>query len=302
MNARAPLFILGILSLFAGCAPAPLALPASLGPDPWIIIDLEHQRYVDIADVARDVADADVVFFGEFHEDSIAHSLQVAFLEEIAARRGDVALGLEMFERDVQEVIDDWLRGETSDDDFLGRARPWPNYDVAYRPLVDIARAEGWPVVATNLPQFLASAIARGGLSALDTLAVDQRRFAAAESQCGDGDYWDRFVAAIIETADSSGHQAFGQSDPMLRNMFEAQCARDEAMAESIAGLLQPGRLVVHINGAFHSDFRLGTVARLVRRRPDARVRTISAIPLEDLDPLDMNAQRDRADYLILTP
>jgi uncharacterized iron-regulated protein len=92
-----------------------------------------------------------------------------------------------------------------------------------------------------------------------------------------------------------------GQS---LERYYLAQCVKDETMAESIArarGGVRP-RLVVHVNGAFHSDFGLGVVERVRRRLPTARVVVVTILPVRDIDRVepDDGAYR-RANFLIYT-
>lgn len=290
--------------LIVGCAPRAAAIMAlSLDDDtPYAIYEVADSRYIDLPTLVQDLTTADVVFFGEYHDDPVTHRLEYELLRRLGASREQVVLGLEMFGRDVQGVLGEYVSGEISEEEFLRTSRPWPNYAADYRPMVALAKERGWDVIATNLPQALASGIARGGLQSLETLPADQRRFAAAEIECPTGAYWERFVEAITESADSSGHVAVSEDDPMFRPMFEAQCARDEAMAETIAAVSGQGSLVYHVNGAFHSDYRLGIVPRLLRRRNGLEVRVISAIPIEDLSAPDLEEYLDRADYLIFTP
>ena len=85
-----------------------------------------------------------------------------------------------------------------------------------------------------------------------------------------------------------------------VNRMYFAQCLKDETMAESIARAWQPGRLVVHYNGSFHSDFRRGTAARVRRRLPDAKTSVLTVVPVANLDTVDpASSERKRADYLI---
>jgi uncharacterized iron-regulated protein len=94
----------------------------------------------------------------------------------------------------------------------------------------------------------------------------------------------------------------------MTSRFYEAQCAKDETMAESIAsawaaaGTGGTSPLVVHMNGAFHSDFRLGTASRVERRLPGRRVMVVSVVPVASLDALAPSPEdRRRGDYLIYT-
>ena len=89
------------------------------------------------------LADADVVGLGETHLDQLTHDAELELLRELAARRGNaVTLSMEMFERDVQPALDDYLAGRITEADFLARARPWKNYATDYRPLVELAKRE----------------------------------------------------------------------------------------------------------------------------------------------------------------
>jgi hypothetical protein len=95
-----------------------------------------------------------------------------------------------------------------------------------------------------------------------------------------------------------------------LERYYYAQCVKDETMAESIANALgspgqqsnaQGGPLVVHFNGAFHSDYRLGAASRAIRRAPKSNVKVISIVPVENLDAINADEYRKRGDYIIFT-
>jgi len=59
---------------------------------------------------------------------------------------------------------------------------------------------------------------------------------------------------------------------------------------------------IVHVNGAFHSDFGEGTADAARRRMPGRRIAVVSMLPVDDLDttkPDDDDFKR--ADYLVFT-
>ena len=91
----------------------------------------------------------------------------------------------------------------------------------------------------------------------------------------------------------------------MIERFYFAQCVKDETMAESVANLYREGMssrpLTVHFNGAFHSDYRLGTAARVKQRLPKASTRIVSIVPVENLDSLHPDEFRKRADFVIFT-
>jgi len=296
-----PLLVLAAIGLTA-CAPGLSAPPGPPGgASEYRLYRAAEGRFVTIEELTADLADADVLFFGEFHDDQTVHGVQrqlFAGLEGLEPRR--VVLGLEMFERDVQPVLDRYLSGEIGEEEFLAATRPWPNYRTDYRPLVEMARERGWRVVGTNMPQALATGIARTGLASLDELSPEERAGAAAEIQCPADQYFERFLDALGGAAERA-HGTPSAADPMMRRVFEAQCARDETMAEAIAPLLGSEAFVFHVNGSFHTDHFLGIVPRLLRREPEARVRVVATIQVKDLANPPLEENLDRADYLLFT-
>lgn len=253
------------------------------------------------------ISHADVVFFGEQHDDPETHRAELETLDAIGQLGRPVVLSLEMFERDVQPVLDDYLAGRITESDFLSRTRPWPRYATDYRRLVELARARHWPVIASDVPRPLASAVGRKGVAALDTLTAVERLTAARDNVCPMDDYHARFMDEMHAHSTGSGGAAEpGDSLPtaMAERFYLAQCVKDETMAESIvkAKLAAPrNAIVIHFDGAFHSDYGQGTVARVKRREPSWDVVVISAVPVADPMVAPIAPETGVADFVIFT-
>lgn len=104
--------------------------------------------------------DFDVVFVGEVHGSRFAHKAELTLLTGLSQRDPNLVLALEMFERDVQDILDAYLKGDISEDQFLEQSRPWPNYQDDYRPLIELGKRKGIPVIAANVPRRVAAAVA----------------------------------------------------------------------------------------------------------------------------------------------
>jgi uncharacterized iron-regulated protein len=284
-------------------APVPEAAAPTVGYAAHRAYDTRKKRFVDFETMSAQLAKADIVFLGEQHDDPRTHQLQAAALDAIARRRtGPIVLALEMFERDVQGNLDAYLAGSRSEADFLASSRPWPNYRTDYRPMVEFARAKGWPVVGGNVPRRLASVVARRGLAAIDSLPAGDRAFVAKQLNCPRDAYWTRFKATM---GDMSGHGmqlSPEQVDQMVWRTYEAQCVKDETMGEAVAETHTARQaMVIHANGSFHSDYRYGTAERVKWRLPNARIAVVSFVPVEDLDTVDGKARRKLGDYVVFT-
>ena len=272
---------------------------------PERVYDTRRQAFADFERMLADFTGADVVLVGEQHDDPNTHRLESAMLQGLARRGVKVTVSLEMFERDVQPAIDSYLAGAISEEDFLKRSRPWPRYATDYRPLVEIAKAHGWPVIAANVPRRHASAVAKGGLQALDGLDPAERGSAARDLQCPFDAYFDRF-SDTMKNHTSKGETTPGEQRAMMERYYFSQCVKDETMAESLAVSAAQRPVgagpIVHFTGAFHSDFGAGTTSRIRRRLGGDSVAAVSILPVDDLDSLaPAGKELERAEYLVYT-
>jgi uncharacterized iron-regulated protein len=238
---------------------------------------------------------ADVVFLGEYHEDPNTHVLQFEILSELyAMRQGHVALSMEQFERDVQSVLDDYLAGRIDEAAFLAQSRPWPNYDPDYKRMIEFSKAQGLPVCAANIPRPLASRVAKEGFDAAWAgYTPEERPWIAAETSAPKDAYYSLFAQVMGGGGDA--HGGMGMSEDMLYSVYQAQCIKDDTMAESIARLREadPSALIVHTNGSFHSDYRLGTVMRVIARRSPPATATADRVLVVALRPVSGWSQAD---------
>lgn len=161
------------------------------GPSPWAAPPLEKAvsirdgrtgELLSLDELLEGLAEADAVFLGETHNDETTHRVELVVYDGLLARRdGNVTLAMEMFERDVQQTLDDSLAGEIPEEEFLAKARPWSNYRAAYRPLIETAKAAGKPVIASNVPRPLLRRVAAEGPEVLESLEGDEQRQAPEE-------------------------------------------------------------------------------------------------------------------------
>ena len=241
------------------------------------------------------LAQADVVFVGEQHDDPATHALELQILQGLHDREGTrLRLAMEMWERDVQPALDDYLQGKTGEAAFLKAARPWANYQTDYRPLVEYARANHIPVIASNAPQSVVSRVGREGLAAVP------RADLPLLVQAPHDDYWERFGATMAGMGGAHG----AMDAATVQRFYEAQVVRDETMAESVVHALggADGLLVLHVNGRFHSDFGGGIPRRVLWRRPRARVLIVSVVPVARMPALLTPDQRAMGDFLVFVP
>ncbi|MDU0371658.1 ChaN family lipoprotein [Hymenobacter endophyticus] len=243
----------------------------------------------------KELTQADVVFFGEQHNDPIAHWLELQLTKDLLRlRQGQLVLGLEMFERDVQPLVDQYTTGELDDKAFEADSRPWPNYATDYRPLLQLARQQKFRVVGTNVPRRYASQVAKGGLEALDALPAAEKAWLTPLPLVVDFSlpgYQNMAKMFGGDAAHSVGTQ----------NIIRAQALKDATMAYFLNQARPEGHLLLHLNGAYHSDNHDGILAYLRQQNPKLKVLTISAVAQEQLDKLAQDNQQ-KADFVVVVP
>ncbi len=216
-----------------------------------------------------------VVFIGEQHDDPLAHQWELYIWEALA--EDGRALALEMFETDVQGLLDSYLAGEVTEEEFLEGSRPWGNYTTDYAPLVELARERGLPVIAANVPRRYAAMVASGGWQAISAEPFFQELQVDSSSTF--------YRNAFMETMEAVGDQMHGM--PMsMDDLYRAQLLKDAVMASSIEGLR-----CVFVCGGFHSDHHSGIPDQMGEGADFITVRI-----LPEGEPLDPEA----ADYVII--
>ncbi|MDB5007176.1 MAG: hypothetical protein JWP45_1569 [Mucilaginibacter sp.] len=251
------------------------------------------QKQISLNDIAKEVDKADVLFFGEEHDDSTGHYLEYSLLKHLAEKfPGKVALSMEMFETDCQTVLDEYLNGLIREKDFIRDARAWPNYND-YRPLVEYAKANHIPVIAANAPGRYTSMVNRSGLVSLNRLSATGLTYLPPlPIDTATGAYYEKFFKIM------GGHEAMAGMQ-----IYQAQNLWDATMGWSIARFLKKHAhyKILHLNGGFHSEEKLGAVAQLKKYAPDVRILNIAAYADDSFINPDWNKFKQMGDYIILT-
>lgn len=229
--------------------PALLLLLASLATAPADTVTTGHYRVFDgegnpssIEAIVEAMAEADVLYIGETHDDPVAHHLQRELLERAftALHQRGVVLSMEMFTRDVQRVVDEYLAGLITESHFTGASSPWINYGTDYRPLVEFARIHSIPVVAANAPRRYVNRVTRLGPESLYDLPDYTRESMAPLPYAPASDRyraeWDTLMAesmAEMQAAADSAAEPGEASRPAMPAM--------PAMAPAAPDSLPPG-------------------------------------------------------------
>jgi len=257
------------------------------------IYSVAKQKIVSLDDITNDMMNADVLFFGEEHNDSTGHFLAYSLFKKLTQKYPDKsALSLEMFETDCQNVLNEYLTGLIREKNFITEARAWHNYKD-YRPLIEWAKANKIPVVAANAPNRYVNMTNRMGLQSLNQLNTTGKSYLPPlPIDTASGPYYDKFLQIM------GGHAALGGMQ-----MFQAQNLWDATMGWSIARFAKAhkGYKILQLNGGFHSEEKLGAAAQLKKYAPKIRILNIATFDDENLENPDWARLSKNGDYIIVT-
>ncbi|TNE64086.1 MAG: iron-regulated protein [Bacteroidetes bacterium] len=272
---------IAILLLCACCSLAALAQQK-----PAYILYNSKGKKVSYSKMLRSLQTRDIILFGEYHNNAIAHWLQLELVKDLHPKR-PLVLGAEMIEADNQDELDLYLKGEINFAGLDTLARLWKNYKTDYAPLVDFAKANNLAFAATNIPRRYASKVAQGGFEALDTLSAEEKAWIAPLPMAYDPEL-PGYKGMLTMMGDMHGSE----------NFPKAQACKDATMAHFILQYYRPGSLFIHFNGAYHSNNYEGILWYLQRQQPALKYATITTVVQQDIHHL-LEENKGLADFIL---
>jgi uncharacterized iron-regulated protein len=254
-------------------------------------------KKADYVDMVKDARKADIVFFGELHDNPIAHWLELELTKSIFTEKGNnLVLAAEMFETDNQLLIDEYFSGIIKESSFESEVRLWNNYKTDYKPLLDFAKNNGLKFVASNIPRRYASVVSSGGFEALQKLSSEGLNYIAPLPI-----EYDPELPCYKDMLSMGSSMGGPMAQKVNENLPKAQAVKDATMANSIVKYYQPGQTVIHYNGSYHSDRYMGILWYLNRYRPGLKITTITTVLQDDTGRMD-EEYRGTADFVIVIP
>ncbi|MFP4489678.1 MAG: ChaN family lipoprotein [Bacteroidales bacterium] len=260
----------------------------------YILYDSQG-REASWEDLIKDAAAADIVFYGELHNDPISHWLELEITKDLYSVLGNRLIpGAEMFERDDQLIIDEYLADMYDAGKFEPEAKLWKNYDTDYKPLLEFSRVNGLKFIATNVPRRYASMVSRSGLDILDSLSEEAKEYIAPLPILYDPEL--KGYRDMLNMMQGGNGMAHANS-----NLPKAQALKDATMAYSILEHWQEGKTFIHYNGAYHSRNFEGIIWYLLQADPGLKIVTVETVIQEDISALAED-NKGVASYIVCVP
>lgn len=283
------------------------ATKSGLSEKHYRIYSVKTGKEVSLDTVISAMKNYDVLFYGEEHNDSVTHYLEKTVFEKLNNMYGsNLALSMEMFDRDVQPVMNEYLKGFIREKNFAKDARVWSNYRD-YKPMVELAKEKKLDVICANAPGRYTNLAGRKGQAVLKDLPAESKMFfAPLPYDTAQGKYYDKLQ-------EMSGHSPAAKNDtakvrkPVASmgtfNLVVAQSLWDATMAYSISEYRhrQPAKKIMQVNGRFHSDEGFAVATQLKKYSPKTKALIISSGSDEAFPNIDWSKYDKLGDYMIIT-
>jgi uncharacterized iron-regulated protein len=245
-------------------------------------------KAVEFEAIVKQAQKADVILFGEFHDNPIIHWLQLELLQDLYDEGSNLVLGAEMMEADDQLIINEYLAGYYNSQKLISESKSWPNFKTDYLPLLDFAKTNHFNFIATNIPRRYATMVYNYGLDTLTHLSELAKSYIAP------------LPISIDTTLISYQEMLMMGKGHGGDHLVKSQAIKDATMAHFIVQNLKRKHQFIHFNGAFHSKNYEGIYWYLKKLKPRLEILTISCEEQKDLSRIaDFSHE---ADFMIITP
>ena len=251
----------------------------------YLIYD-QNGKQASYKDIINSSQKSDVLLFGEYHDNSVAHWLELEITKDLFGKTL-LVLGAEMLEADNQKQVNQYLNGEINQKKLDSTARLWPNYKTDYKPLVDFAKENKIDFIATNIPRRFASLVFKKGFEALEKLSDEDKSCMAPLPFL-----YDATLPGYSKMAQEMGGHG-GE------NLPKAQASKDATMAYFIAKNRKENSLFIHYNGSYHSDNFEGINWYLKQQNPNVKIVTIATVSQTDISKLE-SEYLGKANFIIV--
>ena len=247
---------------------------------------LEPDSLVTIDDIIPRLTASRIIYVGETHDQFAHHMNQLKVIQKIHDAGYQLAVGMEMFQKPYQQVVDDYLAGRIDEVAFLKKTEYFSRwrYDYnLYKPIIDYLKQQHIPLVALNIQGDLTRKVAREGMY---DLSDKQKKELPSDMNFSNETYRKDLNQVFTVHNKQETLQDFNY-------FLQAQMVWDEGMAESAHRFLanHPEHKMVILAGNGHVRYKYGIPDRLYRRNHEPFTVVVQDEEIED----------GVADYVLLT-
>ena len=278
-----------LIVFFPGCTVPPKKvmltdMKQAFSQDTIISTELKHEILFET--LMENLINAKVIYIGERHPDKYHHDIQLKVIKSLYQKNPSLCVGMEMFDRNYQHVLDKWVDGQLDETEFLKKTHWYANWRYPfdlYRDILHFLKEKKIALAGLNIPFHIPSKIAVGGL---ENLLDDDKKYLPKIIRTDIAPHR-LYIEKFFEDHKKRGRENFDA-------FYEAQSVWEDTMAETVANYHCDGPMVV-LAGNGHIIYKFGI--------PD-RAYLLNPMPFKTIYPATAGttAELDYADYIWVTP
>ena len=295
---------------------------------PYNVLDARTGHQVDTTAFWDKLASERVVCVGEEHKNPHHHWVELETVKRLSAKWPHFALGMEMFQRPFQGVLDDYAANRIDEAALLSRSG-WEDrwgYDYSfYGPTIAVAVRAHAALVALNASKELTKKVVHQGL---ESLTPEERAQLPAEIKLDDKQHRAWFDDLMSGFGDGDPHNPHGGSPatpdehtgsgsgsaapppeeplagvpemPSADRVYSVQVIWDETMADSAAKWLaanKDGRIVIMAGSGHCHD---SAIVNRIKRRGIKEVVSVRSVVDDGQGDVAQELAKPMTDFLVV--
>jgi uncharacterized iron-regulated protein len=292
------IFAGGLLLWNAASKPdvSPTKAPAAVQSESLhvVVVKTKDGRDLTYGQLIDELNKVDIIAVGEQHDSVVHHRMQLQIIKSLYALDERLGVGMEMFQRPYQSVIDKFFAGEISEAEFLKQTEydtRW-GYDwQLYRAIVVFAKRNDIPLAALNAPKELTDRVKAVGY---DNLTDDEKKqlgpidFNVKEHR----EFWMELLSMIHGTHKATPEQK--------ERSYQVMAIWDDYMGRSAADFRKERQLqrLVIVAGSGHIEGGFGIPDRAAKYAGASRATVRIFIGTPDQDEPGSNLPTDYVIYV----
>lgn len=238
------------------------------------IFDTNSNTDISLDQLIQSLKKYRIVMLGESHTSEPHHKMQLEIIKGLTESGSSVCLALEMFHPSQNQVLEKYISGELTGEEFLDQSdyfNTWGHNYRYYQPIFDYAREKKIKMFGVNTERDYASKIGRGGMESLSS----EEKENIPEIDTTDVEHRFYFKVAM------QGMDAI--SPAQFPRLYAAQCLWDAAMGDGAIKVAQenPESIVAILVGSGHVAYNLG-IGKIINKRSDFPFASVIAIDVPD--------------------
>ena len=199
-----------------------------------------------------------IVYIGEKHDNVAHHQFQLDIIKALYEKNPNLIIGMEMFQKPSQKVLDQWARGEITEDAFQDKVEWYYQWNVPYdyyKGIFNFSMEKGLPILAINISRNLLGKIMAKGI---ESLTEKERKLLPTLTPISEE--YKHYIRRNYK-----GHP--GESTPAYENFMLTQRLWDDTMAETVASIIDKSPVknlqMIVLTGGGHIIYDLGIPKRV---------------------------------------